>query len=76
MEMEQLVAKIADEILRKLESQGGLKSSPSGSIAGMIDHTLLKQDANEEQIKKLCEEAKDNHFLLSVRKSRIRSPLL
>ena len=62
MEMEQLVAKIADEILRKLESQGGLKSSPSGSIAGMIDHTLLKQDANEEQIKKLCEEAKDNHF--------------
>ena len=28
----------------------------------MIDHTLLKQDASIEAIKKLCEEAKEYHF--------------
>lgn len=28
----------------------------------LIDHTLLKANAREEQIKKLCEEAKDHQF--------------
>ena len=27
-----------------------------------IDHTLLKQNASEEQIVKLCQEAKEYHF--------------
>ena len=31
-------------------------------IAGMIDHTLLKAAATAEQIKALCEEAKEYHF--------------
>lgn len=31
-------------------------------VAGMIDHTLLKPDATEEQIRKLCEEAKQFGF--------------
>lgn len=31
-------------------------------IAGMIDHTLLKADATEGQIRKLCEEAKRLNF--------------
>ena len=31
-------------------------------VAGMIDHTLLKQDATEDAIKKLCQEAIDNKF--------------
>ena len=29
----------------------------------LIDHTLLKQDATPEQIVKLCEEAKEFHFM-------------
>lgn len=32
------------------------------SVAGIIDHTLLKQNATEEQIIKLCQEAKEYHF--------------
>ena len=32
------------------------------NIAGMIDHTLLKQDASEAQIAKICEEAIEYHF--------------
>ena len=31
-------------------------------IAGLIDHTLLKADATKEQIKVLCEEAKQYQF--------------
>ncbi|OON97524.1 MAG: deoxyribose-phosphate aldolase [Candidatus Epulonipiscioides saccharophilum] len=31
-------------------------------ISKMIDHTLLKQDATEQQIKQLCKEAKENDF--------------
>ena len=32
------------------------------SIAKYIDHTLLKADAVEEEIEKLCREADENHF--------------
>jgi len=32
------------------------------NVAGMIDHTLLKQDATPEQIKVLCKEAKEYSF--------------
>ncbi|MEZ0370688.1 MAG: deoxyribose-phosphate aldolase [Candidatus Sericytochromatia bacterium] len=31
-------------------------------IAGMIDHTLLKPEATEEQVRKLCAEAAQYHF--------------
>lgn len=34
----------------------------ANTIAKMIDHTLLKADATEEQIEKLCEEAKLYQF--------------
>jgi deoxyribose-phosphate aldolase len=32
------------------------------NVAGIIDHTLLKANATEEQIAKLCQEAKENGF--------------
>ena len=67
MEMEQLVSKITAEVLNNIRNQGGMgqafaRSGSSGNVAGMIDHTLLKQDASEEQIRKLCQEAKEYHF--------------
>ena len=34
----------------------------SSSIASMIDHTLLKANATQEEIGKLCEEARKYHF--------------
>src|SRR4051812_22700378 len=33
-----------------------------GSVAGMIDHTLLKPDASRGEIEKLCREAAEFHF--------------
>ncbi len=63
MEMDQLVSRIADEILKKLSAEGtSIPMAAANGIAGMIDHTLLKQDASEEQIRKLCQEARDNRF--------------
>ena len=34
----------------------------AGSVAGMIDHTLLKPDATRSDIEKLCREAAQFHF--------------
>ncbi|SFC38014.1 deoxyribose-phosphate aldolase [Bacillus sp. OV322] len=34
----------------------------SQNVAGIIDHTLLKADATKEQVRILCEEAKEHHF--------------
>lgn len=38
------------------------KSKVSDNIASMIDHTILKPDANEDQIRKLCSEAIEYNF--------------
>jgi deoxyribose-phosphate aldolase len=41
-----------------LHASGGA----AGSVAGMIDHTLLKPDATKTDIQKLCREAAEFHF--------------
>jgi deoxyribose-phosphate aldolase len=42
-------------------SRLGLQASgaPAGSVAGLIDHTLLKQDATQAEIETLCREARE-----------------
>jgi len=70
MDQNQLVEKVVAEVVARLRAaQGG---SPEGSGAGdglqpsdlarFIDHTLLKPEATEKQIDKLCEEAAQHHF--------------
>jgi deoxyribose-phosphate aldolase len=39
---------------------GGIK--PSEGLASFIDHTLLKQDATQTELKTVCEEARKWHF--------------
>ena len=41
-----------------LHASGGA----AGSVAGMIDHTLLKPDATRQDIDRLCREAAEFHF--------------
>lgn len=69
MEIEKLIDQISDEIYQKIQGEskpvkaGEQESTkPMGSIAGMIDHTLLKANASADQIKKICEEALQYHF--------------
>jgi deoxyribose-phosphate aldolase len=42
----------------------GLQASgaPAGSVAGLIDHTLLKPEATQAEIETLCREARDYGF--------------
>ena len=71
MDQKQLIEKIVAEVVARLHAQGASGSSESGSgadslqpadLARFIDHTLLKPEATEEQIDKLCEEAAQHHF--------------
>lgn len=45
-------------------SRLGLQASgaPAGSVAGLIDHTLLKPDATRAEIETLCREAREYSF--------------
>lgn len=62
MDIEKMIEKIAEEIYEKVSSGVENTNSKSKSIASMIDHTLLKQNASVDQIKKVCEEAREYKF--------------
>lgn len=62
--LDRLVDEIVKEVQDRLLTQG-LKIPTNDlrqELAGMIDHTLLKPDATETDVKKLCEEARKYHF--------------
>jgi deoxyribose-phosphate aldolase len=73
MDQDQLIEKIVAEVVARMGSQGS--KPPAGGeqgsggpaplpseLARYIDHTLLKPEATEEQVNKLCEEAARHHF--------------
>lgn len=65
MDIEKLIAEITDEIYSRVSSDTGFaagKSSTFSNLAKYIDHTLLKADATESQIIKLCAEAREYKF--------------
>jgi deoxyribose-phosphate aldolase len=55
------VLRLALEQLKRI--QKGNKKMNAKELAAMIDHTLLKPEATAEQIKKLCDEAKQYGFV-------------
>lgn len=65
MDIEALVKKITEEVVRKLTEESGTPSTSSASSASVlktIDHTLLKPDATFDQVKKICDEARQYGF--------------
>lgn len=63
VEIDQLIKKITEEVCAQLATESnGIGEVQSNNLASMIDHTLLKPDATADQIKKLCEEAKQYKF--------------
>jgi len=78
MEVNQLIEEIAQEVLKELgqtgalggiggyggkeQNQGGQMGLNPMALAKMIDHTLLKPDATDGEIEKLCAEAKTHQF--------------
>jgi deoxyribose-phosphate aldolase len=57
--------KLQDLVLSGASRLGGGDGGPPASrnLARMIDHTLLKQDATEAEVKKLCDEARQHQFM-------------
>lgn len=41
---------------------GSVEAADVNGLAGMIDHTILKADATEEDVKKICKEAREYNF--------------
>ncbi len=69
--VEKLVEIITREVMAAIQEQkrfagatpaAPVSSAPAGSLAGMIDHTLLKPDATPDQIAQLCYEARQYGF--------------
>ncbi len=86
MNQNELIDKIASEVMNKLNAKmgtgNGQKSSPvnnnvqksndNNSVAGAIDHTQLKPDATNAQFDQLCEEAVKYRFKsVCVNSSRV-----
>lgn len=63
MDIEKLISEITRDVCGQVTGSAPAAVSGSGqNLAKMIDHTLLKADATEDQIIKLCEEAKQYGF--------------
>jgi deoxyribose-phosphate aldolase len=70
MDQKELIERITQEVVARLQATRAAPSSASPSaeaplaseLARYIDHTLLKPEATEEQVNKLCEEAALHHF--------------
>lgn len=58
---EQAVQNVVTSGADRIGATPGTKVNDS-EVAGMIDHTLLKADATEEEIRKLCDEARKYRF--------------
>lgn len=63
MDIDKLIAEITKDVYSQITNSAPTAASGKGQgLAKMIDHTLLKADATEAQITKLCEEAKQYGF--------------
>ena len=74
MDQKELIEKITNEVMNRIKDELEIQKQDNMAqsaqtdgltardVAGLIDHTLLKPDATEEQYDKLCEEAKQYDF--------------
>jgi deoxyribose-phosphate aldolase len=58
----EVVNRIVDHGASRISTNMGVNSAVDSKLAKMIDHTLLKPEATQEQLKKMCDEAKQYHF--------------
>lgn len=59
IDIEYIVKRVTEEVIKNM---GPANPEAYGDVVKMIDHTLLKPDATRDQIKKVCDEAKQYGF--------------
>jgi len=62
LDLDRIVQKIVEEIYRQIKQEGYSLGGATG-INKMIDHTLLKPVATEDEIKALCKDAIEHNFM-------------
>ncbi len=65
MDLNELIRQVTEEVCARITGTGQVQASEDyapSSLAKYIDHTLLKPDASEAQIRKVCDEAKKHQF--------------
>jgi deoxyribose-phosphate aldolase len=70
MDQKELIERITQEVLARIEASRAssaiapctAEAPPAYELSRFIDHTLLKPEATEEQVDKLCEEAARHRF--------------
>lgn len=65
MDLNEIIKQITEEVCAKITGDSGAAASgeySAASLAKYVDHTLLKPDASEDQVRKVCDEAKKYHF--------------
>jgi deoxyribose-phosphate aldolase len=67
MDLNELIRQVTEEVCARLAGSGQAQQSGSedyspASLAKYVDHTLLKPDASEDQIRKVCDDAKKFQF--------------
>jgi deoxyribose-phosphate aldolase len=65
MDLNELIRQVTEEVCAQITGQQAVPQSldySPASLAKYIDHTLLKPEASQEQVRKICDEAKRYHF--------------
>lgn len=66
MELDKLIDRIAEEVLRKISTENNGANAGeamfNGDMASVIDHTLLKPEATKADITRVCKEAIEYNF--------------
>jgi deoxyribose-phosphate aldolase len=65
MDLNELIRQVTEEVCSRIGSSGPASAAEEyapASLAKYVDHTILKPDASEDQVRKVCDEAKKYHF--------------
>jgi deoxyribose-phosphate aldolase len=63
MDINEIIKTITEQVIAEINKGAGMPAGEGqANYAKYIDHTLLKPDATEEKIKKVCAEAKQYNF--------------
>ncbi len=64
MDINELIRQVTEEVVAKVTAQGQEQTNEYApeSLAKYVDHTLLKPEASQEQVKKVCDEARQYKF--------------